>query len=165
MIGLRVGDRGGRFIARRMMLWWRIMVSKKTLDPRMLRAFAEAGATRRRKRRHEQRTTLYLVTLLCHKRLSTWQCPVSCETQHPRDSKRLLCSHRLLSSGPSVRAISVCPAHSHTSPDHFCPWTGTSIGKGNMFFFKMFVVCVNTLCYVTIFVIVFLSIFEVGKRS
>jgi len=34
--------------------------------------------------------------------------------------------------------------------DHLCPWTGTGIGGGNMCYFKMFVVMVNLLCYVSI---------------
>mmetsp|Transcript_9178 Transcript_9178/g.15394 ORF Transcript_9178/g.15394 Transcript_9178/m.15394 type:complete len:258 (-) Transcript_9178:72-845(-) len=34
--------------------------------------------------------------------------------------------------------------------DHLCPWTGTGIGKGNMVFFKIFVVGVNVLCYFTV---------------
>ena len=28
--------------------------------------------------------------------------------------------------------------------DHTCPWTGTAIGGGNMFWFKLFLVCVTT---------------------
>lgn len=47
--------------------------------------------------------------------------------------------------------------------DHFCPWTGTAIGRGNMFFFKAFVIGVNALCYVTVFVVVYLAVFERGK--
>ena len=31
--------------------------------------------------------------------------------------------------------------------DHLCPWTGTGIGKKNMWAFKAFVVSVNLLCY------------------
>lgn len=31
--------------------------------------------------------------------------------------------------------------------DHLCPWTGTGIGRKNMFAFKAFVVLVNILCY------------------
>ena len=38
--------------------------------------------------------------------------------------------------------------------DHFCPWTGTSIGGGNMTAFKIFVVSVNALCYVTVGVVI-----------
>mmetsp|Transcript_8107 Transcript_8107/g.16370 ORF Transcript_8107/g.16370 Transcript_8107/m.16370 type:complete len:278 (+) Transcript_8107:70-903(+) len=38
--------------------------------------------------------------------------------------------------------------------DHFCPWTGTSIGKKNMSAFKMFVFTVNALCYGTVGVII-----------
>lgn len=34
--------------------------------------------------------------------------------------------------------------------DHLCPWTGTGIGKGNMTAFKVFVVFVNILCYLSI---------------
>lgn len=34
--------------------------------------------------------------------------------------------------------------------DHLCPWTGTGIGKNNIFAFKIFVIFVNILCYVTI---------------
>ncbi|GMH52974.1 hypothetical protein TrRE_jg6319 [Triparma retinervis] len=38
--------------------------------------------------------------------------------------------------------------------DHFCPWTGTSIGGGNMQAFKVFVVAVNVLCYTTVGVVI-----------
>lgn len=34
--------------------------------------------------------------------------------------------------------------------DHLCPWTGTGIGKKNMFAFKAFVLLVNILCYSSI---------------
>jgi hypothetical protein len=34
--------------------------------------------------------------------------------------------------------------------DHTCPWTGTAIGRNNMFAFKTFVVSVNVLCYFSI---------------
>jgi len=34
--------------------------------------------------------------------------------------------------------------------DHLCPWTGTGIGRKNIFAFKIFVIFVNMLCYVTI---------------
>jgi len=34
--------------------------------------------------------------------------------------------------------------------DHFCPWTGTGIGRMNMGAFKFFVVCVNLTCYFSI---------------
>lgn len=34
--------------------------------------------------------------------------------------------------------------------DHLCPWTGTSIGRDNMWAFKSFVVSVNVLCYMSI---------------
>jgi len=34
--------------------------------------------------------------------------------------------------------------------DHLCPWTGTGIGKGNMFAFKAFVLFVNILCYTSL---------------
>jgi hypothetical protein len=49
--------------------------------------------------------------------------------------------------------------------DHFCPWTGTSIGGGNMKFFKVFVVAVNSLCYITVFVVVYLSVFVVAAKD
>uniref|UniRef100_A0A7S4JBP6 Palmitoyltransferase n=1 Tax=Odontella aurita TaxID=265563 RepID=A0A7S4JBP6_9STRA len=39
--------------------------------------------------------------------------------------------------------------------DHLCPWTGTGIGKGNMLAFKVFVVMVNVLCYLSIGVVAF----------
>lgn len=39
--------------------------------------------------------------------------------------------------------------------DHLCPWTGTGIGRGNMFYFKAFVVNVNILCYVSIAVVAY----------
>ncbi|GMI05874.1 hypothetical protein TrVE_jg393 [Triparma verrucosa] len=42
--------------------------------------------------------------------------------------------------------------------DHFCPWTGTSIGKNNMTAFKVFVVSVNFLCYATVGVAVYLVV-------
>ncbi|GMH49867.1 hypothetical protein TrLO_g5032 [Triparma laevis f. longispina] len=42
--------------------------------------------------------------------------------------------------------------------DHFCPWTGTSIGKNNMGTFKVFVVSVNFLCYATVGVAVYLLV-------
>jgi hypothetical protein len=34
--------------------------------------------------------------------------------------------------------------------DHLCPWTGTGIGRRNMWAFKSFVVTVNILCYASI---------------
>eukprot|EP00527_Entomoneis_sp_CCMP2396_P008548 CAMPEP_0198152878 /NCGR_PEP_ID=MMETSP1443-20131203/61533_1 /TAXON_ID=186043 /ORGANISM="Entomoneis sp., Strain CCMP2396" /LENGTH=264 /DNA_ID=CAMNT_0043819015 /DNA_START=210 /DNA_END=1004 /DNA_ORIENTATION=+ len=34
--------------------------------------------------------------------------------------------------------------------DHTCPWTGTAIGRNNMFAFKVFVASVNVLCYFSI---------------
>lgn len=34
--------------------------------------------------------------------------------------------------------------------DHLCPWTGTAIGRGNMCFFRTFVVSVNILCYLSL---------------
>lgn len=37
-----------------------------------------------------------------------------------------------------------------TDYDHLCPWTGTGIGKGNMLAFKVFVVMINVLCYLSI---------------
>ena len=48
--------------------------------------------------------------------------------------------------------------------DHFCPWTGTAIGAGNYFFFKMFVVTVHVLCYSTLIILalVFL-VYREGK--
>ncbi|GAX28594.1 hypothetical protein FisN_1Hh615 [Fistulifera solaris] len=38
--------------------------------------------------------------------------------------------------------------------DHLCPWTGTSIGKKNMWAFKTFVISVNMLCYLSIAILV-----------
>uniref|UniRef100_A0A7S1Y6N1 Palmitoyltransferase n=1 Tax=Grammatophora oceanica TaxID=210454 RepID=A0A7S1Y6N1_9STRA len=38
--------------------------------------------------------------------------------------------------------------------DHLCPWTGTGIGKGNMLAFKVFVVGVNVLCYLSLILVV-----------
>ncbi|GAX19916.1 hypothetical protein FisN_1Lh615 [Fistulifera solaris] len=38
--------------------------------------------------------------------------------------------------------------------DHLCPWTGTSIGKKNMWAFKTFVISVNMLCYLSIGILV-----------
>lgn len=34
--------------------------------------------------------------------------------------------------------------------DHLCPWTGTGIGRKNMYAFKAFVIFVNLLCYSSI---------------
>jgi len=34
--------------------------------------------------------------------------------------------------------------------DHLCPWTGTGIGRGNIVAFRVFVVSVNILCYLSI---------------
>lgn len=42
--------------------------------------------------------------------------------------------------------------------DHLCPWTGTGIGKGNMFCFKCFVLCVNVLCYFSIAIVAYVLI-------
>lgn len=38
--------------------------------------------------------------------------------------------------------------------DHLCPWTGTGIGKSNMWAFKSFVVSVNLLCYLSIGILI-----------
>ena len=38
--------------------------------------------------------------------------------------------------------------------DHLCPWTGTGIGKANMWAFKSFVVSVNLLCYCSIAILI-----------
>ena len=38
--------------------------------------------------------------------------------------------------------------------DHLCPWTGTGIGRGNMWAFKTFVVSINVLCYCSIGLVV-----------
>ena len=35
-----------------------------------------------------------------------------------------------------------------------CPWTGTGIGKKNMWAFKTFVVSVNVLCYMSIGILI-----------
>jgi hypothetical protein len=35
-----------------------------------------------------------------------------------------------------------------------CPWTGTGIGRNNMMAFKVFVVSVNVLCYLSIGIVV-----------
>lgn len=43
--------------------------------------------------------------------------------------------------------------------DHFCPWTGTSIGGRNMAAFKAFVISVNVLCYGTVGIIIFVFVF------
>jgi len=42
--------------------------------------------------------------------------------------------------------------------DHLCPWTGTGIGKGNMWCFKAFVFCVNVLCYSSLIVTAYVLI-------
>jgi len=39
--------------------------------------------------------------------------------------------------------------------DHLCPWTGTGIGSGNMFWFKTFVIFVNLLCYSSLALVAF----------
>lgn len=38
--------------------------------------------------------------------------------------------------------------------DHLCPWTGTGIGRKNMWAFKTFAVSVNVLCYFSIGLVV-----------
>lgn len=38
--------------------------------------------------------------------------------------------------------------------DHLCPWTGTGIGKKNMWAFKAFVIGVNVLCYSSIGIVI-----------
>jgi hypothetical protein len=38
--------------------------------------------------------------------------------------------------------------------DHLCPWTGTGVGRGNMWAFKSFVVSINILCYASIGLVV-----------
>ena len=42
--------------------------------------------------------------------------------------------------------------------DHFCPWTGTSIGGRNMTAFKLFVFSSNVLCYGTILIVVLVCV-------
>lgn len=39
--------------------------------------------------------------------------------------------------------------------DHLCPWTGTGIGKKNMWAFKSFVLFVNLLCYGSIAIVAY----------
>jgi len=34
--------------------------------------------------------------------------------------------------------------------DHLCPWIGTGVGQGNALAFKLFIIFVNILCYVSI---------------
>lgn len=46
--------------------------------------------------------------------------------------------------------------------DHLCPWTGTGIGKGNMLAFKIFVVMVNILCYLSIALVAFTLLRGIG---
>jgi len=46
--------------------------------------------------------------------------------------------------------------------DHLCPWTGTGIGRGNMFFFKGFLVMVNALCYLSIAVVAYVLLSNMG---
>jgi len=38
--------------------------------------------------------------------------------------------------------------------DHLCPWTGTGIGRNNMWAFKSFVISVNVLCYASIGILI-----------
>ena len=38
--------------------------------------------------------------------------------------------------------------------DHLCPWTGTGIGKKNMWAFKGFVISVNILCYASVGIVI-----------
>ena len=42
----------------------------------------------------------------------------------------------------------------HSDYDHLCPWTGTGIGRNNMWAFKSFVITINILCYFSIALVV-----------
>mmetsp|Transcript_33948 Transcript_33948/g.49809 ORF Transcript_33948/g.49809 Transcript_33948/m.49809 type:complete len:109 (+) Transcript_33948:1026-1352(+) len=79
--------------------------------------------------------------------------------------------------GQSHRITVPIKSHAHTklalSPklqvliqdyDHLCPWTGTGIGRGNLWAFKWFVVSINILCYFSIALVAYFLLSGLGKR-
>jgi hypothetical protein len=75
---------------------------------------------------------------------------------------RMRCPHSRLR--PLVSWVIYCLATLWTCPlttvlfceliIYRCPWTGTGIGRNNMMAFKVFVVSVNVLCYLSIGIVV-----------
>jgi len=49
--------------------------------------------------------------------------------------------------------------------DHLCPWTGTGIGRGNMIAFRVFVVSINILCYLSVILLAVAGIMSVDRQN